>query len=571
MNNDQNNKRSQVFEAIKNNPEVDVLIIGAGINGIGTFRDLALQGVNIVMIDKNDFCSGASAASSHMVHGGIRYLENGEFRLVREAVQERNRLIENAPHLVAPLPTTIPIFNWTSGMLNAPLKFLNLLDRPSERGAIVIKLGLLMYDAYTSAQGTVPKHQFQMKQASLNQFPALNSDVLCTATYYDAMMPSPERICMDLLADVREHCELAHALNYVSVGQAKGDAVEIIDSMTNGRFTLKPKVVINAAGPWIDFANQDMGKDTEFMGGTKGSHLVLDHPELLEAIQGREFFFENKDGRIVLIYPFKHRVMIGTSDLRIEHPDDAVCTEEEIDYFLQMVGKVFPKIQVDRSHIVFTFSGVRPLPSSKANSTGQISRDHKIETIEPTQDIQFPILNLIGGKWTTFRAFSEQTASRSLELLGKQRKRSTQKLPIGGGKNFPKDKDAHWRLVQKYSNQTNLSSEQVELLLSRYGTKMAEIIALFEEGTPQTLSHHPSYWVKEIEFLVQSEQVVHLDDLLLRRTLIGMLGETTRPLIEELAHIVGNCLDWDDNRIESEVERTITIFSEKHLVHLNSG
>src|SRR5215212_315216 len=152
--------RNEIFFALKNKPNISVLIVGGGINGIGTFRDLALNGVDVLLVEKGDFCSGASSASSHMAHGGIRYLENGEFRLVREAVRERNRLIENAPHVVKPLPTTIPIFKRLSGMLNAPLKFLGLLNKPSERGAWIIKLGLMMYDAYTGRQRTVPRHQF---------------------------------------------------------------------------------------------------------------------------------------------------------------------------------------------------------------------------------------------------------------------------------------------------------------------------------------------------------------------------------------------------------------------------
>ncbi len=130
--------RAQILSSLQSKSP-DVLIIGGGINGAGTFRDLALNGVDVLLIDRADFCSGASAASSHMAHGGIRYLENGEFRLVREAVQERNRMIENAPHLVRPLPTVVPMFKIFSGLLNAPLKFLNLLDRPAERGALVIK------------------------------------------------------------------------------------------------------------------------------------------------------------------------------------------------------------------------------------------------------------------------------------------------------------------------------------------------------------------------------------------------------------------------------------------------
>lgn len=159
--------RPDILAALRDHPDVSVLIVGGGINGIGTFRDLALNGVDVLLVDRSDFCSGASAASSHMAHGGIRYLENGEFRLVREAVQERNRLIRNAPHLVRPLPTTIPIFRTFSGLLNAPLKFLGLLDRPSERGSVVIKVGLMLYDAYTGQQRVVPRHHLAGRKESL--------------------------------------------------------------------------------------------------------------------------------------------------------------------------------------------------------------------------------------------------------------------------------------------------------------------------------------------------------------------------------------------------------------------
>src|SRR5512139_167976 len=134
--------RKEIFNSLETKSPA-VLIVGGGINGVGVFRDLAANGVDVLLVERADFCSGSSAASSHMAHGGIRYLENGEFRLVREAVQERNRLIENAPHLVKPLPTVIPIFKFWSGLLNAPAKFLRLLDQPSERGSVVIKIGLM--------------------------------------------------------------------------------------------------------------------------------------------------------------------------------------------------------------------------------------------------------------------------------------------------------------------------------------------------------------------------------------------------------------------------------------------
>ncbi|HJL70191.1 MAG TPA: FAD-dependent oxidoreductase, partial [Anaerolineales bacterium] len=188
-------KRPGDFESMLQDPVVSVLIIGGGINGAGVFRDLALQGVDVLLVDKGDFCSGASAATSHMAHGGVRYLENGEFRLVREAVRERNRLIRNAPHYVRPLPTTMPFFKWFSGLFNAPLKFLGWLHEPGERGAVVTKIGLWLYDAYTRTQGTVPRHRFAARRKSLAQFPQLNPRVLGTATYFDGAILVPERLC----------------------------------------------------------------------------------------------------------------------------------------------------------------------------------------------------------------------------------------------------------------------------------------------------------------------------------------------------------------------------------------
>src|SRR5450756_1310073 len=150
--------RQDTLNSVKSNSP-NVLIVGGGINGVGTFRDLTLQEVDTLLIDRGDFCSGASAASSRMAHGGIRYLENGEFRLVREAVQERNRMIQNAPSLVKPLPTTIPIFKTFSGLLNAPLKFLGWLEKPSERGGLIIKVGLIFYDAFTGKTRAVPRSE----------------------------------------------------------------------------------------------------------------------------------------------------------------------------------------------------------------------------------------------------------------------------------------------------------------------------------------------------------------------------------------------------------------------------
>ncbi len=554
--------RQASLDYLRTNPEISVLIIGGGINGIGTFRDLALQGVDVLLVEKGDYSSGASAASSHMVHGGLRYLENAEFRLVREALTERNRLLQNAPHQVFPLPTTIPIFGWFSGILTAPLTFAGLRDKPGSRGSIVIKLGLLMYDWFTRGQQTLPKHVFNSRSKSLARRPMLNPDIVATATYYDAWMPTPERICIELIKDAEESSKEARALNYVKAVGVDSKAVVLEDQISGERYRVKPKVVINAAGPWIDFANENLNHPTHFIGGTKGSHILVNHPELHAATQGHEMFFENKDGRITLFFPLKERVLIGTTDIRLDDPDAAVCTEEEVDYMLEMVKIVFPNIDVNRSHIVFRFSGVRPLPFSDSSTTGQISRDHSIRTVEANANIPFPILSLVGGKWTTFRAFSEQVADEVLKRLGQSRRSRTIDIPIGGGKGYPKANREKW--LSEHQAQSGISRERLETLFDRYGTQALDVLAYINAGDDAPLNEKPDYTRREIAYLIEQESVLHLDDLLLRRTLIAMLGYVTYPLIEEAAEIASQILGWSDDQTRAEINYSIQQFEQKN-------
>jgi glycerol-3-phosphate dehydrogenase len=557
--------RAEQLKNIQENPSFDVLVIGGGINGIGTFRDLAVQGLRVLLAEKGDFAEGASAASSHMLHGGIRYLENGEFRLVREALQERNRMLKNAPHYSKPLPTTIPIFSCTKGILNAPLKFLNLLDKPAERGAIVIKIGLTLYDWYVRDNRSMPKHEFRMKAASLGEFPKMNSEIVCTATYYDAWMPSPERICFDLIRDAEEGNKEAIALNYLRAIAGSGDTVSLKDELTGEELMVKPKVVINAAGPWIDFVNKALGQESRFIGGTKGSHLILDNPQLHQACKGREIFFESSDGRIVLIFPFLNRVMVGTTDIRIDNPEDAVCTDDEIDYILEQIPKVFPTIELDPSQIVYTFSGVRPLPASEGGRTGTISRDHSIRSSAKGEGgLDFPVHSLIGGKWTTWRAFSEESANQALSDLGKTRISSTKYMAIGGGKGFPTSQADREAWLQDLRTKTELPLEQLDMLLERYGTYAERVAAFISEANDKALQHVPNFSQREILFLAQSEKVERLEDLLQRRSLIAMLGYAKKEAIEEIAGIVGSAFGWSDSHLKEETERVMAYLEKKH-------
>ena len=553
--------------ALRSRPNASVVIIGGGINGIATFRDLALQGVEVVLVERDDFVSGASSASSHMIHGGIRYLENGEFRLVRESVRERNALIRIAPHYVRPLQTTVPIYSTFAGILSAPMRFLtHRQGKPTERGAALIKSGLTIYDAFSRDGGSVPRHRFLGAKQSLAELPALNPGVKYTATYYDASMHDPERLALDVLADGLAAGAHARAVNYLEAVGLGAHGVRLRDAVTGDEFDLAADVIVNTSGPWTDLTNGQLGRPTGYMGGTKGSHIVLDHPELLEATGGREIFFEHEDGRIVLIYPLKGRVMVGTTDLEHDMREPAVCTDAEVDYFFDLIAHVFPAIRVDRSQIVYRFSGVRPLPRHDDTQPGFVSRDYRIERSDVAERPGTTILSLVGGKWTTFRALAEHLSDEVLGLLGATRTRSTWGLPIGGGAGYPTTDDARRVWVVSHGDEVGL--ERAEVLLERYGTRAAALLDDIdgEEDTP--LAHHDGYTHGEIAWLARTEHVVHLADVVFRRTSMAFTGTVTTSLLGELADVVGDELRWDAATRRSEVAATRTVLAERHGVVL---
>ncbi|ANP71547.1 glycerol-3-phosphate dehydrogenase/oxidase [Cryobacterium arcticum] len=552
--------------ALAQRPNAKVLIIGAGINGIATFRDLALQGVDVAIVDRGDYVSGASAASSHMIHGGIRYLENGEFRLVKESVTERNGLLKIAPHYVKPLPTTVPMFSALSGVLAAPLRFLtHKQGKAQERGALLIKVGLVLYDSFSRDGGSVPKHEFHGRKKSLARLPRLNPGLKYTATYYDASMHDPERLALDVLRDGLDAGPHARAANYVEAVGMDADGVRLRNTSTGEEFSFAADVVVNTSGPWTDLTNSALGQASTYMGGTKGSHIVLDHPELLEATGGGEIFFENNDGRIVLIYPLAGRVLIGTTDLEHDMSQPIRTTEEEIDYFFDLVKHVFPDIEVNRSHIVFRFSGVRPLPRHDDEAPGFVSRDYRIES-SPLGSRPGTLLSLVGGKWTTFRALAEHLSGDILALLGQPRLVSTVGLAIGGGKGFPATPAALTVWLAAHGDEVGRARAQQ--LLTRYGTRAAAIIDVLTEQPDAPLEHNPLYSRREIEYLAREESVTHLIDLLLRRTSLAFVGGLSVPLLEELAGLLAPVLGWDAERTAAEIEQAVAELHEVHGVDL---
>jgi glycerol-3-phosphate dehydrogenase len=546
------------FASLRNHADVSVLIVGGGINGIGLLAELALQGVDVLLVDKSDFCAGTSSAMTRIIHGGLRYLENAEFRLVRESLRERNRLLKNAPHYVKPLATTIPIFTWTSGIVPGIRNLLGWPAKPGDRGALLIKTGLVVYDFLAGRESPLPRHRFRFRRAALALRPGLNPEVLCTATFYDAKITYPERLGLELVLDAEAVCPEARALNYVRPQSAAGGTVVLRDEVSGETCEVRPRIVVNATGPWIDSTNRGFGRESRFIGGTKGSHVVLDHPELVQATGDEMIYFVNRDGRICLFYVIDGKVLAGSTDIPTDDPD-ATCDEGEVDYLLQSMKQAFPSIKVDRSHVVFRFCGVRPLPRSNALTPGQISRDHSFPVLPPGNGINFPIYSLVGGKWTTYRALSEQVADAILRVLGRPRVRSSADIPIGGGKGYP-------RLPQG----TGLPQERLLALQERYGAGADRVAAYMKASPDAPLANHAGYSRREIEFMALNERVVHLDDLIMRRTLIGILGELNLPLLKELAAVVSRVLLWPEQKTAAEIERVVQLFRKVHGVILTA-
>jgi glycerol-3-phosphate dehydrogenase len=296
---------------------------------------------------------------------------------------------------------------------------------------------------------------------------------------------------------------------------------------------------------------------------------VLDHPELRAAVGEDEFFFENRDGRIVLIFPLYDRVLIGTSDLPADEPDAARCSEAEIDYFLEMTGRVFPGLRIGREQIVFRFSGVRPLAYSGARRTGQITRDHSIQVISGGwTGLGFPVYSLVGGKWTSYRAFSEQVTDKALAYLGRSREKSTRDLPIGGGRGYPAAEAAHSRLVEGLAAWTGLPAGRVRELIERYGGRAQQVAEFMRREADAPLKSLPGYSQREIAFLAGHEKIVHLDDLVLRRSMLAMLGRLSRERVTELSQVLGAALGWDAARVQAESSRLASLLAERHGVSL---
>jgi len=548
--------------------DIDVLILGAGINGAGLFRDLCEQGLRVVIVDKGDFGSGTSAAPSRLIHGGIKYLETGELRLVAQSTLERNLLLRNAPHAVKPLPTVIPIFSWLTGIGAALRTLAGSTTAPRSRGALLIKIGLALYDFYGARQRVMPKHALWSKRRALSEIPPLTSRIVAAGTYYDAIVSHPERLVLELVQDGLKARVGSEAFTYAELTGSDGETVhfQLPDGSKRG---FRPKIVVNAAGPWIDTVNARLGAPSWLIGGTKGSHILLDHPELLKALNGRMIYFEADDGRICLVYDYLGRALVGSTDIRADDPDEVRCGDDEIAYFLESLRGLLPKLSFDRSQIVYAYSGIRPLPASGGTAPGLISRDHSAPVMEPDENRTWPIISLVGGKWTTFRGFAEEVADLVLSRLGSERRIGTRDLPIGGGRDFPVGEAARACWLEQATGTTGATRERAEILLARYGTTAFAILEHEARHPAPSLADAPDYTLAEIDWLMRNERVVHLADVVMRRTALAVTGRLSGRDLDSIAECAAIALGWDGARRRREVEATRAELLVRHRLALD--
>lgn len=530
----------------------DVIILGAGINGAGLFRDLCLQGLKCLIVEKADFGAGTSAAPSRLIHGGIKYLETGELGLVAQSTLERNLLLRNAPHCVEPLPTFIPSFSLMKGAFAALRTLLGSTTAPRSRGAVLIKIGLALYDLYGARHRVMPKHQFFFRRKALQEMPALTPRIVAGGIYYDAKISRPERLVWELVRDGLDASADSGAMNGAAlIGQQDG-VITLRDANGVERL-VRGGTVVNAAGPWIDHVNETLGISGKLIGGTKGSHILLQHPDLVKSLKGRMIYFEADDGRICLVYDFLGLALVGSTDIKADNPETVRCEEDEIDYFIASLRSLLPKLDFSRDQIVYAYSGIRPLPASDASNPGLISRDHSAPVAEPAQGRPFPVISLVGGKWTTFRGFAEEVADTILSRIGRSRIVSTQMLPIGGGRDFPTDEAARKAWIERRAAESGLPASRIEAFLARYGTTADPVLAHIRQVGDQPLVHVEGYGQGEIDWIVRNEMVGHLADIVMRRTTLAIEGKLTAAGLDEIARVAAAALGWSEEKRAEEL------------------
>eukprot|EP00913_Durusdinium_trenchii_P008844 g8310.t1 len=460
-----------------------VLILGAGVNGAALARELLLNGVSVRIVDAFDLAGGATAKSSRLIHGGLRYLEYGDFRLVRESLEERSRLRQLAPHLVKPLRLSIPMRQRVGGMIASAVRFFGLnryellrrlpipFRNSGERGMWLVRVGLWLYDRFVT-DPEFPNHIVQ--ETSESTTPKVNrQEYHWICTYTDGQMLYPERFVVALLSDARaiaEERQLEFQVDTYCHAKLVGSHAEIFDASGTKIDAFTPRAIVNASGAWGDRTLAELGVPSrKLFGGTKGSHFLTSHAGLRAALGGGGVYAEADDGRLVFVLPFGEMVLVGTTDERFDQPpESAVAGEDEIEYLIELTNDLFPDTPLSRADVTLHYSGVRPLPYNPEGKAGAISRDHHVERHEGTP---MPAYTLVGGKLTTARAFGELAAETVCTALDVPFRHATRERFIPGGEDYPVDEASLVAEWNRLSERFELPVEQIQRVWSWYGTQ----------------------------------------------------------------------------------------------------
>ncbi|MCJ8331155.1 MAG: FAD-dependent oxidoreductase, partial [Lentisphaeria bacterium] len=315
--------------------------------------------------------------------------------------------------------------------------------------------------------------------------------------------------------------------------------------------------------------NKAMKQETQMIGGTKGSHIIVNHPELLQALDANMIYYENPEGRVCILYPFMGNVLIGSTDIPVDDPAEALCSPEEIDYIMESVASVFPDIEIKKSDIVFQYCGVRPLPRSNSKFTGRISRAHSCRITDADEQNHFKTYSMIGGKWTTFRGFADEVTEQVLAELNKKRQSTTEDIAIGGGLEFPRTDEACQQWLENLHGKTDIALDRLQILLERYGTIASTVADYISAETDSPLETLPEYSVRELEYIMKFERVMHLDDIVLRRTSIAIRGLLDSTVLNEISQIAQTVFDWSDSDTLDELKHCKDSLEKHHGIQFS--
>jgi glycerol-3-phosphate dehydrogenase len=533
----------------------DVIVIGAGINGAGIARDAAMRGLKVLLLDKGDISSGTTSWSGRLIHGGLRYLEHYEVPLVRESLRDRERLLRAAPHLVKPLGFLVPIYDYM------------------KRGPLVIRLGMIAYDVL-SFDKSMANHRMFSREEALEREPGLNPEGLeGAAFYYDAQAEYAERIAVENAISAREHGAIV--LTYAKVERLLVESgavtgVQFADVLGGGRYEARAPVTVNAAGPWVDEVLEGMGyPESRMMGGTKGSHITVD--PFPGAPKGETLYVEaRRDGRPYFINPWNGRYLVGTTDIRYKGDLDYVSAdEEEIGYLIDETNRLIPRARLTREDILFTYSGVRPLPYSPEGEEGGITRSHVVYDHEEGRSAAGGmlkvqgggpgaegLLSIIGGKLTTYPTLSRQTVDRVFEKLELKVPESCgDRVPLPGG--AVEDFEA---FTAEFKATSGLADELAVRLLKLYGARALDVLEMAGDDPSLRMPLGPSATIEsgligaEVLYAFGREMAQTLSDVLLRRTMVGMGPRVGLDVDAAAAQVAVRHLGWDEERAEREVQ-----------------